>query len=77
MAKFYKGLLDSGAVENRAALARYLGVSRSRIETNRLSPITVAYAVDSLATIEGYRVDLDPSVLTSILVSHRLRRESH
>jgi hypothetical protein len=31
LAKFYKGLLDSGTVENRAALARYLGVSRSRV----------------------------------------------
>ncbi len=31
LAKFYQSLLDSGTVENRAALARHLGVSRSRV----------------------------------------------
>lgn len=30
-ARFYQSLLDNGIVENRAALARYLGVSRSRV----------------------------------------------
>jgi hypothetical protein len=31
LARFYQSLLDSHVVENRAALARYLGVSRSRV----------------------------------------------
>jgi hypothetical protein len=31
LARFYQSLLDSGTVESRAALARYLGVSRSRV----------------------------------------------
>ena len=31
LARFYQGLLDSGVVENRAGLARYLGVSRARV----------------------------------------------
>lgn len=30
-AQFYLGLLDAGVVENRADLARYLGVSRARV----------------------------------------------
>jgi hypothetical protein len=29
--RFYQRLLDSGVVESRAALARYLGVSRARV----------------------------------------------
>lgn len=31
LARFYQSLLDSRVVENRAALARYLGVSRARV----------------------------------------------
>ncbi|MBX9579005.1 MAG: helix-turn-helix domain-containing protein [Gemmataceae bacterium] len=31
MAHHYKALLDSGKFENRAALARHLGVSRARV----------------------------------------------
>ena len=31
LARFYRGLLDTGVVENRAGLARYLGVSRARV----------------------------------------------
>ena len=30
-ARYYQALLDSGKFENRAALARYLGVSRARV----------------------------------------------
>jgi hypothetical protein len=31
IARYYRSLLDSGQFENRAALARYLGVSRARV----------------------------------------------
>ena len=31
LARFYQSLLDNRVVENRAALARYLGVSRARV----------------------------------------------
>src|SRR6516165_10567713 len=31
LALYYQSLLDSGQFENRAALARYLGVSRARV----------------------------------------------
>jgi hypothetical protein len=31
LARFYQSLLDSGKFESRAALARYLGVSRARV----------------------------------------------
>ncbi|MCA9037719.1 MAG: MarR family transcriptional regulator [Planctomycetaceae bacterium] len=31
MARYYQSLLDSGEVETRAELARYLGVSRARV----------------------------------------------
>lgn len=31
LARFYQSLLDSKVVENRAALSRYLGVSRARV----------------------------------------------
>lgn len=31
LAHYYQSLLDSGHFENRAALARYLGVSRARV----------------------------------------------
>lgn len=31
LARFYQSLLDSHVVENRAALGRYLGVSRARV----------------------------------------------
>jgi Mn-dependent DtxR family transcriptional regulator len=31
LARYYQSLLDSGKFENRAALARYLGVSRPRV----------------------------------------------
>jgi hypothetical protein len=31
LAQYYQSLMDSGNFENRAALARYLGVSRSRV----------------------------------------------
>jgi hypothetical protein len=30
LARYYQSLMDSGKFESRAALARYLGVSRSR-----------------------------------------------
>src|SRR5262245_5833610 len=36
LARYYQSLLDSGKFQNRAALARYLGVSRARV-TNVLS----------------------------------------
>ena len=31
LARYYQSLLDSGQFESRAALARYLGVSRARV----------------------------------------------
>jgi hypothetical protein len=31
LARYYRSLLDAGKFENRAALARYLGVSRARV----------------------------------------------
>jgi hypothetical protein len=31
LARYYQSLLDSGKFERRAALARYLGVSRARV----------------------------------------------
>jgi hypothetical protein len=31
LARYYRSLLDSGQFESRAALARYLGVSRARV----------------------------------------------
>ena len=31
LARYYKSLLDTGKFESRAALARYLGVSRARV----------------------------------------------
>ena len=31
LARYYQSLLDSGSFENRAALARHLGVSRARV----------------------------------------------
>ena len=31
LARYYKSLVDSGRFESRAALARYLGVSRARV----------------------------------------------
>src|SRR5262245_33383289 len=31
LARYYQSLLDSGRFENRAALARFLGVSRARV----------------------------------------------
>ena len=31
LARYYQSLMDSGKFESRAALARYLGVSRSRV----------------------------------------------
>jgi hypothetical protein len=31
LARYYLSLLDSGKFENRAALARFLGVSRARV----------------------------------------------
>jgi hypothetical protein len=31
LARYYQSLLDSGQFENRAALSRYLGVSRARV----------------------------------------------
>ena len=31
LASYYQSLLDSGKFENRAALARFLGVSRARV----------------------------------------------
>ena len=39
-ARYYQSLLDTGKFENRAALARYLGVSRARVTQvlNRLLP---------------------------------------
>lgn len=40
LARYYQSLLDSGKFENRAALARYLGVSRARV-TQVLSRLKV------------------------------------
>ena len=43
LARYYQSLLDSGKFENRAGLARFLGVSRARVTQvlNRLkSPAT-------------------------------------
>ena len=31
LARYYQSLIDSGQFENRAGLARYLGVSRARV----------------------------------------------
>lgn len=31
LARYYQSILDSGTVETRAELARYLGVSRARV----------------------------------------------
>lgn len=31
LARYYQSLMDSGSFENRAALARFLGVSRARV----------------------------------------------
>ncbi len=31
LARYYQSLMDSGSFESRAALARYLGVSRARV----------------------------------------------
>ena len=31
LARYYRSLMDSGKFESRAALARYLGVSRARV----------------------------------------------
>jgi Mn-dependent DtxR family transcriptional regulator len=31
LARYYQSLMDSGKFESRAALARYLGVSRARV----------------------------------------------
>ena len=41
LARYYQALLDSGKFESRAALARYLGVSRARVTQvlNRLKDI--------------------------------------
>jgi len=41
LARYYQSLLDSGKFESRAALARYLGVSRARVTQvlNRLKPV--------------------------------------
>jgi hypothetical protein len=39
LASYYQSLLDSGKFENRAALARYLGVSRSRVTMKRLKEV--------------------------------------
>jgi Mn-dependent DtxR family transcriptional regulator len=40
LARYYLSLLDSGRFENRAALARHLGVSRARVTQvlKRLNP---------------------------------------
>jgi hypothetical protein len=42
LANYYQSLLDSGQFENRAALARYLGVSRARV-THVLKRLNPAY----------------------------------
>jgi hypothetical protein len=46
LARYYQSLLDSGKFESRAALARYLGVSRARVTQvlNRLEPDSSAQA---------------------------------
>jgi len=47
LARYYQSLLDSGKFENRAALARHLGVSRARV-THVLSRLsTNPAAIDS------------------------------
>jgi len=45
LAHYYQSLLDSGKFESRAALARFLGVSRARVTQvlNRLkTPVTLS-----------------------------------
>lgn len=44
LARYYQSLLDSGQFENRAALARFLGVSRARVTQvlKRLNPKSLA-----------------------------------
>jgi hypothetical protein len=44
LARYYQSLLDSGQFENRAALARHLGVSRARVTQvlRRLKKATTA-----------------------------------
>ena len=44
LARHYQALLDSGKFENRAALARHLGVSRARM-TQGLSRLNATSAV--------------------------------
>ena len=46
LARYYQSLLDSGKFESRAALARYLGVSRARVTQvlNRLITANVSAA---------------------------------
>ena len=41
LARYYQSLLDSGKFENRAALARFLGLSRARVTKvlNRLKDL--------------------------------------
>ena len=43
LARYYQSLMDSGYFENRAALARYLGVSRARV-TQVLKRLTATSA---------------------------------
>jgi len=47
LARHYQALLDSGKFENRAGLARYLGVSRARVTQvlRRLAPLHEAHPV--------------------------------
>jgi hypothetical protein len=48
LARYYQSLLDSGKFENRAALARFLGVSRARVTQvlKRLKSIAATDEVD-------------------------------
>jgi biotin operon repressor len=46
LARYYQSLLDTGKFESRAALARFLGVSRARVAQvlNRLITVNVLAA---------------------------------
>jgi Mn-dependent DtxR family transcriptional regulator len=57
LARYYQSLLDSGKFESRAALARYLGVSRARV-TQVLSRLSKA----NTATTEIRQLTTQPDV---------------
>jgi hypothetical protein len=51
LARYYQSLMDSGKFESRAALARYLGVSRPRVFEGRrsFSPYGLAHSGSQVA----------------------------